>query len=46
VLRLLADGVNTNSLITHRFNIREAKSALELLDTGQEHALKILINAR
>ncbi len=47
VLRLLADGViDTNSLITHRFGLRETKLALELLDTGQEHALKILINAR
>lgn len=46
VLRLLVDGViDTNSLITHRFGLRETKSALELLDTGQEHALKILINA-
>jgi len=46
VLRLLADGViDTNSLVTHRFGIRETKSALELLDAGQEHALKILINA-
>jgi L-gulonate 5-dehydrogenase len=46
VLRLLADNiVDANMLITHRFGLEEAGSALELLDKGQENALKILIEA-
>ncbi len=47
VLRLLADGlIDANSLITHRFGMGETGAALQLLDAGKEHALKILIEAR
>jgi threonine dehydrogenase-like Zn-dependent dehydrogenase len=47
VLRLLADGViDTNALITHRFGLTEAGAALDVLDKGQERALKILLEAR
>ncbi len=46
VLRLLADGmIDTNSLITHRFGMSETGAALALLDAGEEHALKILVEA-
>lgn len=46
VLRLLADGVvDAKTLITHRFDLADAGAALDLLDSGQDHALKILIEA-
>lgn len=46
VLQLLADGViDANVMITHRFGLTEAGAALELLNTGQENPLKILIEA-
>jgi L-gulonate 5-dehydrogenase len=45
VLRLLADGVIDHSLlITHRFPLAEAATALEVLDRG-DGALKVLIGA-
>jgi L-gulonate 5-dehydrogenase len=47
VLRLLADEViDKDVLITHRFGLTEAGAALDVLDKGQESALKILIEAR
>ena len=47
VLQLLADGVvDSEAMITHRFSIAEAGAALDVLDAGQEHALKILIEPR
>ncbi len=47
VLQLLADGVvDSETMITHRFSIAEAGAALDVLDAGQEHALKILIEPR
>ncbi len=46
VLQLLADGVvNAQTMITHRFGLHEARTALEVLDRGQERALKIVIEA-
>jgi hypothetical protein len=33
-------------MITHRFALHEAKAALDVLDTGLENALKIVIAAR
>ena len=47
VLQLLADGlVDSRSMITHRFGLDEAGAALDVLDQGQEGALKIVIEAR
>ena len=47
VLRLLEDGVvDAQTMITHRFGLAEAGAALEILDSGKENALKILIEAR
>ena len=47
VLRLLADGVvDAGAMITHRFALPDAGAALDVLDKGQENALKILIEAR
>jgi threonine dehydrogenase-like Zn-dependent dehydrogenase len=47
VLRLLEDGVvDAKTMITHRFGLAEAGAALEILDRGQDNALKILIEAR
>lgn len=47
VLRLLADGVvDSQAMITHRFGLGDAGAALDVLDRGQENALKILIEAR
>jgi 2-desacetyl-2-hydroxyethyl bacteriochlorophyllide A dehydrogenase len=44
VIQLLADGaIDTARMITHRFLLAEAGPALELLDGGGEHALKVLI---
>jgi L-gulonate 5-dehydrogenase len=46
VLRLLADGiVDSQTMITHRFSLAEAGAALDVLDSGQENALKIVIEA-
>ncbi len=46
VLQLLADGViDAKVMITHRFGLTEAGAALELLNTGKENPLKILIEA-
>lgn len=46
VLQLLADGLlDTDTLITHRFALTEAGAALDILDRGQEHALKIVLEA-
>ncbi len=47
VLQLLADGVvDDRTMITHRFGIMEAGAALQVLDSGHESALKILIHAQ
>lgn len=47
VLRLLGDGViDAETMITHRFPLADAGAALDMLDKGQENALKILIEAR
>jgi 2-desacetyl-2-hydroxyethyl bacteriochlorophyllide A dehydrogenase len=47
VLHLLADGiVDSKTMITHRFSLDEAGAALDVLDMGQEQALKIVIEAR
>ena len=47
VLRLLADGViDAQAMITHRFALQDAAAALDLLDKGQENALKIVIETR
>jgi 2-desacetyl-2-hydroxyethyl bacteriochlorophyllide A dehydrogenase len=47
VLRLLADGVvDANTMITHRFELAEAGAALDILDKGQENALKIVIQSQ
>ncbi len=47
VLRLLADGiVDPKTMITHRFALNEATAALDVLDKGQDTALKIVIEAR
>jgi len=47
VLQLLADGiVDSKTMITHRFQLSEAKAALDVLDQGQDTALKIVIEAR
>ena len=47
VLRLLADGiVDATTMITHCFGLDEAGAALDVLDRGQEHALKIVLEAR
>jgi 2-desacetyl-2-hydroxyethyl bacteriochlorophyllide A dehydrogenase len=47
VLQLLADGLlDPTLLITHRLALTEAGTALEILDRGQEHALKILLEVR
>jgi 2-desacetyl-2-hydroxyethyl bacteriochlorophyllide A dehydrogenase len=47
VLRLLAGGIiDSKTMITHRFSLDEARAALEVLDTGQEQALKIVIEGR
>jgi threonine dehydrogenase-like Zn-dependent dehydrogenase len=44
VLQLLADGViDARAMITHRFGLTEAGSALQVLDAGRERALKILL---
>ncbi|HET7558649.1 MAG TPA: alcohol dehydrogenase catalytic domain-containing protein [Limnochordia bacterium] len=46
VLRLLADGaVDPGIFVTHRFALDEAERALQLLDHGDELALKILLQA-
>ena len=46
VLQLLADGiVDSGIMITHRFELNEAEAALDVLDRGQENALKIVIEA-
>ncbi len=47
VLRLLAGGViDAKIMITHRFDLTDAGTALAVLDKGQENALKIVIEAR
>ncbi len=47
VLQLLADGIiDAQTMITHRFGLDEVGAALEVLDSGQENALKIVIQAR
>ena len=47
VLQLLADGiVDSKIMITHRFELNEAEAALDVLDSGQDNALKIVIEAR
>jgi L-gulonate 5-dehydrogenase len=47
VLRLLEDGViDPSVLVTHRFDLTEVGTALDLLDGGRENALKVLVNAR
>jgi len=47
VPRLLADGViDTKMMITHRFTLTEAGTALDVLDSGKENTLKIVIDAR
>ena len=47
VLRLLADGViDAKIMITHRFDLTDAGTALAVLDKGQENALKIVIESR
>jgi 2-desacetyl-2-hydroxyethyl bacteriochlorophyllide A dehydrogenase len=47
VLQLLAAGVvDAKTMITHRFGLAEAGAALDILDQGQENALKILLQAR
>jgi L-gulonate 5-dehydrogenase len=46
VLQLLANGVvDAASLISHRFDIRQAEDALRVLDSGTDPALKIVIEA-
>ena len=46
VLQLLADGiVDAAAMITHRFDLVHAAEAIELLDSGRENALKIVIEA-
>lgn len=45
VLRLLQAGaIDATTMVTHRFALNEAFQALQLLDSGAEHAIKILIN--
>lgn len=45
-LRLLAGGVvDVEALITHRFPLEEAGAALEVLDSGRDNALKVLITS-
>lgn len=47
VLQLLSDGiVDAKTMITHRFALNEATAALDVLDKGQDTALKIVIEAR
>ena len=47
VLRLLEDEVvDSQSLITHHFDLGDTASALKLLDEGDEGALKILVDGR
>ena len=47
VLQLLADGIaDSRIIITHRFEMNEAEAALDVLDSGQDNALKIVIEAR
>lgn len=44
VLQLLAGGaIDAGRMITHRFALAQAGPALELLDGGGDHALKVLI---
>jgi L-gulonate 5-dehydrogenase len=46
VLQLLADGVvDAGTMITHRFGLNEAQAALDVLDRGQDSALKIVLVA-
>ncbi len=46
VLQILADGIiDTKTLIPHRFGLADVGNALDVLDKGQEKALKILIEA-
>jgi 2-desacetyl-2-hydroxyethyl bacteriochlorophyllide A dehydrogenase len=43
-IRILEDGIiDAQALITHRFSLDETGAALDVLDQGREHALKILI---
>ncbi len=47
VLQLLSDGiVDSKTMITHRFELKEAEAALDVLDKGKDNALKIVIEAR
>jgi 2-desacetyl-2-hydroxyethyl bacteriochlorophyllide A dehydrogenase len=44
VLRLLSDGaIDADTLITHRFPLSDADTALDVLDQGVDHALKIVL---
>lgn len=46
VLRLLADGIiNAPTMITHCFGLDEAGTALDMLDRGEDNALKIVLEA-
>ena len=46
VLQLLADDiVDPGVLITHRFELAAAANALDILDAGQEPAMKVVITS-